>query len=78
MENTEMTNEVVNEVTEEIVKQGFKFPTGAKVAGGTLLIVAIGYGAYKLVKKCKGKKVYAEVDTEIDDFEGEVVGETHE
>ena len=59
MENTEiMVNEEVMETAEEFVSRGSG--NGLKILGGGVVIAAIGYGVYRLVKKIKAKKAESE------------------
>lgn len=69
MENTEiMTNNEVVEAAEEIVSVGSG--NGLKFIGGGVVIAAIGYGVYRLIKKIKAKKAEQQdaIPAEVCDF----------
>ena len=75
MENTEIMNNEVVEVAEEVVP--VSSGNGFKVVGGVLAIVGLAYGGYKLVKKliAKKKEQQDKIPAEYDVSEDECVEE---
>lgn len=78
MENTEiMRNDEVVEAAEEIVSASSG--NGLKILGGGVIITAIGFGIYKLVKKIKSKKSEQKDAVPTEDYDlNENVVEFHE